>query len=87
MNKLLPENRKVAQAICEALAYFRRSEIPYVLLTTHKARLHNNLDVPPRGLRVSRFGKAAIQLANCDALSARLQEGPRLPPFSLRIVA
>jgi hypothetical protein len=37
--------------VLRALSNFARSTIPYALITTHRARLHRNLDAPAGGFR------------------------------------
>jgi hypothetical protein len=48
--------------IRQALANFVSSEIPYALLTTHKGRLHYNLDVTRGGFRYLDLERAPINL-------------------------
>ena len=69
-------------AIDRAFENFVRSSIPYVLLTTHRARwLHRNLDVPLGGFRFLDLERAPIGLANADEYLQDYRKGTDFPRF------
>lgn len=68
--------------ICNALQRFVASEIPYILLTTHRARwLHWNLDIARVGFRMIDFERAPFSFAQPLALLPDYRFGIDFPRY------
>ncbi len=68
--------------ICAALERFVASEIPYVLLTTHRARwLHRNLDIAQVGFRMIDFERPPFNFPKPLALLPDYRRGIDFPRY------
>jgi len=68
-------------AIQEALENFARSAIPYALLTTHRALVHRNLDVPAGGFRYLDLERAPFSLPVAERYLKDYRFGRDFPRF------
>ena len=67
--------------IRRALANFARSSIPYCLLTTHRARIHRNLDVAVGGFRYLDLQREPISLPRADRYLKDFRLGLDFPRY------
>ena len=67
--------------IQKAFANFSRSKIPYALLTTHRARLHTNLDVAVGGFRYLDLERPPISLPKPASYLPDFRKGLDFPRY------
>jgi hypothetical protein len=67
--------------IHKALANFAVSEIPFALITTHKARIHKNLDVETGGFRYLDLERAPVGLPEADTYIKDFRLGSDFPRY------
>jgi hypothetical protein len=64
-----------------ALKNFSRSNIPWILVTSHKSRIHKNLDVAVGGFRFLDLEKAPFNLSPATARLIDYEKGKQFPRF------